>query len=195
MSISYTYEVVAVNEEAKCMEVRYESSGRATQHIGARLPYEGESLEAIIEMYAPVAFWLEQERQTAVVSVGATGQLPSQTPKTLSQSKTEKLQELAYARYAEECEGIFVSSAQYNTDRNSQAQIASTHSALTSGAVGSVDWKTGNGGFITHTAATFAPVYAAVVAHVQAAFSREKELAASVAAAQTIEAVEQIVWA
>jgi hypothetical protein len=177
------------------MEVRYESSGRATQHIGARLPYEGESLEAIIEIYAPVAFWLEQEQQTTAVPVGASGQLPNQVVKTLSFSKTEKLKELAYARYLEECEGILVAGIMYGTHRDSQAQVAYTYAALTSGAIDSVDWKTGNAGFITHTAVTFSQVYAAVVAHVQAAFSKEKELVYAVANAQTIEDVEKIVWA
>jgi len=73
MSIEYTYEVIAVDAAAKCMEVVYQASGRQTMHIGARLPYEGETLEDVVEMYEPVAHWLEQERDVVVPPVGASG--------------------------------------------------------------------------------------------------------------------------
>ena len=73
MSIEYAYEVVAVNAEAKCMEVVYTSPGRQTMHIGTRLPYEGETLESVVKMYEPVAYWLEQERKVVVPPVGASG--------------------------------------------------------------------------------------------------------------------------
>lgn len=66
MSITYTYEIIAVDKAARCMEVVYSADGHQTIHIGARLPYEGEILESIIQMYAPVAYWREQK--TAVVA-------------------------------------------------------------------------------------------------------------------------------
>lgn len=75
MSIDYTYEVIAVNEAARCMEVVYSSTGRQTMHIGARLPYEGETLEAVVRMYSPVAYWLEQEAKVVVPEVGTSGQI------------------------------------------------------------------------------------------------------------------------
>jgi hypothetical protein len=81
MSIEYTYEIVAVDAAAKCMEVVYQASGRQTMHIGARLPYEGETLEAVVKMYEPVAYWLEQEREVVVPPVGASGTIvPVQVP-------------------------------------------------------------------------------------------------------------------
>ena len=73
MSIQYTYEIIKVDQAARVMEVVYSSEGRQTMHIGARLPFEGESLEAIIEMYAPVAYWREQELPVVVPEVGTTG--------------------------------------------------------------------------------------------------------------------------
>ena len=73
MTIEYTYQIIAVDEAARCMEVVYSSEGRQTLHIGARLPYEGESLEAVIQMYAPVAYWREQETAVVVPQVGITG--------------------------------------------------------------------------------------------------------------------------
>ena len=73
MSIEYTYEVIAVNEAAKSMEVVYTAEGRQTMHIGARLPYVGETVEAVVRMFSPVTYWLDQEREVVVPEVGAAG--------------------------------------------------------------------------------------------------------------------------
>lgn len=75
MSIVYNYEIVAVNEQARCMEIVYTSEGRQTQHIGARLPYAEETLETVVRMYAPIQYWLEQEMAVVVPEVGVTGTL------------------------------------------------------------------------------------------------------------------------
>jgi hypothetical protein len=75
MSITYTYEIISVNESARCMEVVYSAEGHKTLHIGARLPFEGESLEAVIKMYAPLPYWHEAKRNVAPPQVGTSGQL------------------------------------------------------------------------------------------------------------------------
>lgn len=73
MSITYNYEIISVDEGARCMEVVYTSEGNPTMHIGARLPYEGETVEAVVDMYAPVRYWEELKTPTAAVSVGQSG--------------------------------------------------------------------------------------------------------------------------
>ena len=75
MSITYSYEIIAVNEQARCMEIVYTAEGHQTMHIGARLPYEGETLEQIVRMYEPVRYWEEQQLAVVVPQVGATGTL------------------------------------------------------------------------------------------------------------------------
>jgi hypothetical protein len=80
MSIAYTYEIVSVDPAARCMEIVYSSEGRQTMHIGARLPFEGESLESVVEMYSPVAYWLEQEAPVVVPQVGTTGSMSPARP-------------------------------------------------------------------------------------------------------------------
>jgi hypothetical protein len=81
MSIEYTYEITSVNEQARCMEIVYNAAGYPTMHIGARLPYEGETLEAIIRMYAPVRYWEESTKTVVVPEVGVSGSLaPLPTP-------------------------------------------------------------------------------------------------------------------
>ena len=73
MNITYTYQIIAVNEAARCMEVVYSAEGRQTMHIGARLPFVGESLETVVELFAPVPYWLSLEAAVAPPVVGATG--------------------------------------------------------------------------------------------------------------------------
>lgn len=73
MTIPYSYEIVLVDEAARCMEVRYASEGRQTLHVGVRLPFEGESLQDVIQSFAPFGYWEEQERPVVAPEVGATG--------------------------------------------------------------------------------------------------------------------------
>jgi hypothetical protein len=75
MNITYTYQIVNVDEQARCMEVVYASEGRQTMHIGARLPYEGEQLEDVIKVFAPVRLWEEAEMSVIVPEVGLSGEI------------------------------------------------------------------------------------------------------------------------
>jgi len=80
MSIQYTYEIVKVDAAARCMEVVYSAVGHQTMHIGARLPFQGESLESVIAMYAPVAHWESLIAPVLVPTVGQSGTIsPVQT--------------------------------------------------------------------------------------------------------------------
>ena len=73
MSIEYKYTIVKVDKSARCMEVIYEAAGHQTMHIGARLPFEGELLEDVIKMFAPVQMWLDMAAAVLVPEVGASG--------------------------------------------------------------------------------------------------------------------------
>jgi hypothetical protein len=75
MSITYSFEIVAVDQAARCMEIVYTADGHQTMHIGARLPYEGETLEQIVRMHEPVRYWEEQMLPVVVPQVGLTGTL------------------------------------------------------------------------------------------------------------------------
>jgi hypothetical protein len=80
MSIPYNYEIIAVDQAARCMEVVYTSPGRQTMHIGARLPYVGEEVEDIVKMYSPVAYWKEQEANVVVPELGGGTITPPEPP-------------------------------------------------------------------------------------------------------------------
>jgi hypothetical protein len=73
MNITYTYQIIAVNEAARCMEVVYSAEGHQTMHIGARLPFEGESIEEVIKAFAPTQLWTERAMPVVAPQVGASG--------------------------------------------------------------------------------------------------------------------------
>jgi len=80
MSITYTYEIIVVNETARCMEVVYSAEGHQTMHIGARLPFEGEALEDVIKSFAPVPLWIERATPVVAPQVGAKGTIKPPAP-------------------------------------------------------------------------------------------------------------------
>lgn len=73
MSINYTYTIVSVDEQARCMEIIYAAEGHPTQHISARLPFVGETTESVVRMYAPVSLWLELSMPMVTPEVGQAG--------------------------------------------------------------------------------------------------------------------------
>ena len=102
MSIPYTYEIINVNRQARVMEVVYSSPGRQTMHISARLPFAGESLEDVIQMFSPVAYWREQEAEVVVPELGSGEVIPPEPPPpppvVIPQSVTMRQARLALLR-------------------------------------------------------------------------------------------------
>ena len=195
MSIQYTYSVIKVDEAARVMEVVYTADGRQTMHIGARLPYVGESLEAVIQMYAPVPYWLEQEAEVAVVAEGATGTIGAAPSQTLESVKADKLAQIAQWRYGREIAGVVIDGALISTDRESQAKLSAAYSSLKDGLLSSINWKTQSGSFVVLDAQSIGAVAGAVAQHVQSCFDAEMALVAQVNTAASIEAVNAVVIA
>ena len=192
----YTYQIIKTDEAARVMEVAYSAEGKPTMHIGARLPYAGELLEAVIEMFSPVAYWREQEATVVVPPLG-TGTItsPALQLMTLERAKAEKLAEIAAWRYGREQTSILLGSNFIRTDRESRAQLSSTYANLQSGLITSVNWKTADGQWRNFALAQFEYIYAAVAQHVQSCFDAEMALTERVAEAHTVEAVNAVVLA
>lgn len=74
-TISYTYEITRVDPDAKAMDILYTSPEYGTTLVGARMPWDGETVEQIAQMYSPVRNWIERTLPVASVSVGAAGDL------------------------------------------------------------------------------------------------------------------------
>jgi hypothetical protein len=78
--ITYTYEIIAVDEAARCMEVVYTSPTHGVMHVGARLPFEGETVEQVVIMFAPVQEWRLRDLAVIVPEVGTSGELTDIDP-------------------------------------------------------------------------------------------------------------------
>jgi hypothetical protein len=192
--IPYTYEIINVDAAARVMEVVYTSPGRQTMHISARLPYVGETLEQIVDMYSPSAYWQQQDAEVVVPTVGTSGTSNSSAnePITLEAAKYRKLAEIANWRYRRETSGITLNGAKILTDRESQATVTGAFASLQAGLIQSVDWKAASGQWLSIGLQEMTAIAQAVAEHVQDSFTREKVLTQMVDAAQTVEDVEAI---
>lgn len=189
MTIEYTYEITRVDETARCMDVVYSAQGHQTMHIGARLPYEGEPLESVIEMFSPVGYWLQQAAAVVVPAVGQSGTIGTPVAETLQSVKTKKLLEIANWRYGRECSGISINGVYFSTDRTARSQLVSAYLALDE--TSTIEWKSNNS-WITLDKSNIMNALTTIEAHVQQAFLDEKAIAAQVNAAQTIAQVNAI---
>ena len=73
MTIKYSFEIMRVDAQAKCMDILYTANNKPDMLIGVRLPWSDESVLSIVEMYSPIANWVEQERTVLVPEVGLRG--------------------------------------------------------------------------------------------------------------------------
>lgn len=55
------------------MEIEYTHSVHGTLRVGARLPFEGETIEEVIKKFAPVGYWVAKEKPVVVPEVGFSG--------------------------------------------------------------------------------------------------------------------------
>lgn len=75
MSINYTYKIINVNVEARCMEIIYSADGYPTRHVSTRIPYEDELLEAVVRNMSPILYWEELKRNIIPPSDGYSGEI------------------------------------------------------------------------------------------------------------------------
>lgn len=87
-------------------------------------------------------------------------------------------------RWQVETGGIVVGGAAVRTDRESQAMITGAAAAVAAG-VSPIDWKAANG-WVQLTGSQVTALAAAVAAHVQGCFSREREICEAIDAASTV---------
>ena len=73
--ITYTYEIVRVDPENRVMDIQYTSDQFGTILVGARMPWDGETVEGIVRSFSPVRYWMEQTFSVSSVSAGTSGQI------------------------------------------------------------------------------------------------------------------------
>lgn len=71
--MKYTYEILSVDTNKRCMEVSYKTEGCPPVIVGATIPFEGELLEEVIRRFAPISFWEEKTKKIVAPLVGVKG--------------------------------------------------------------------------------------------------------------------------
>ena len=111
-----------------------------------------------------------------------------------AKAKEAKKTEIAQARYNAEIAGVTINGVLIKTDRETQAVLtaACLQAYIDSGY--SLNWKTGDGTFVSLPAEKIMAFGTAVRAHVQGCFDREAELLPLIEAATTQAELEAIKW-
>lgn len=190
--LSYTYEIKNVNLEGRYMEVEYTVEGKSPMIVGVRLPFEGESLESIINSHSPVRYFIEQSLPLANVEIGTTGSyvVPEET---FESAKADKKQEIAAWRYNEETKGVNVNGNIISTSRESQTSLSAAYTSMKDGLISTVNWKMSDGTFVTLDLSTITVIAQAVVNHIQSCFDREMYYLNLLEQTTTIEQVKDII--
>lgn len=113
---------------------------------------------------------------------------------TFEDLRNRKYREIATARYNAEIAGVTINGVSIKTDRETQAVLTSAclQAYIDSGY--SLNWKTGDGTFVSLPAEQIMAFGTAVRAHVQSCFDHEAELLPLIESAETEAELEAISW-
>lgn len=73
--MKYTYEVINVDKDSRCMEVRYTHEQHGPVNVGVRIPTVGENVEQVIKKFAPIGIWQDKEQTLAEVDETLSGEI------------------------------------------------------------------------------------------------------------------------
>jgi len=105
-----------------------------------------------------------------------------------------KREEISKARYNAEVGGIEVDGVPVRTDRVTQSILGNARQYAKEDNTFSTDWKLSDGTFVTLTAPQIIAFADAVLAHVQAQFTKEKLLNDQIDAVTTTEELKAVKW-
>lgn len=83
--MNYSYKVIRVDQDAKCMDVEFTAEGIDPIVVGVRLPMLNEDVDSVIQSFAPHSVWSPQVIEYAEVIVGKSGEYIAPTPELLQQ--------------------------------------------------------------------------------------------------------------
>jgi len=202
--MEYSWKIEHIDEVNKTMTVSYMFNTSYQMEpilINMSLCPAGVNINEHIKNYAPKTQLEPGGKFNASVVIGLQGydsvyvdSIIPMSSISLDDYKKLKLEELAAKRYEFETSGLNVDGTLVDTSRTSQAILTSAYISLKNNLISSVDWKDNAGNFITLGLPEIEALSAAVSNHVQAAFTKEKDLIVLVMAAVTKSEVDTIVW-
>lgn len=86
--MNYTYEITRVDADSKAMDIQYTSPEHGTVLVGARMPWDGETLNDIVQAFSPVRYWAEKVANVAAVAVGESGTIAEEVVEEPSNART-----------------------------------------------------------------------------------------------------------
>ena len=113
---------------------------------------------------------------------------------TFAELKARKYREIATARYNAEIAGVTFNGVLIKTDRETQAVLTAAYLQAYIDSGYSLNWKTGDGTFVSVPAEQIMAFGTAVRQHVQGCFDHEAELLPLIASATTQAELDAIEW-
>lgn len=205
--VTYSYKVLSIDDGTKTMQVKYSAEGRDDVLISARLPYQNESIEAVIEQFSPVFMWEESDVVRNAPSIGMTGTKTVEITglgDTVSDSSTdaEKLEykkgmmknELTITRRNVIAAGFIMTNEghKFSTSFQTLSNISSTIDVMRSENIQTVNWKTQYGAFINVDDVDLEKAKADIVVFIQKIFDWEKSVSDAIDACATIDSLSAI---
>lgn len=83
--MNYSYTVIRVDQDAKCMDVEFKADGFDPIVVGVRLPMLGENVDAVIKSCAPNFTWNPQIIEYATVAIGTSGRYVASSAEEIQQ--------------------------------------------------------------------------------------------------------------
>lgn len=194
--MEYRYQIVAIDEPSRTMEVIYSKDGKPDVRVSTRIPFANESLEAVLDMYSPVPRWEQEDLPIAIPNLGVIGERKPPAPPVLTfeQKQQKKIAELSNWRKQKEGEGIEFNGSRIAADVTTQSRISSVYACLKDNILTSVDWKLEDNTFASIGLVEIEQIVRAVAIHVQECFTHEKEIKDLIMACTTEAELDAIVF-
>lgn len=84
--MQYTYSVVRVDQDVKCIEVNFMAEGFSPILVSMPIPRLGDNIDSVIQSYAPWTIWQPQVIEYAEIAVGKSGSYVPPTPEEVEQN-------------------------------------------------------------------------------------------------------------
>lgn len=194
--ISYTYKIQKVDATSKVMEIEYSADGYATLLIGARLPLLSETLEQVVQSYAPIGTWVQEKAEVQVPAEGRVGTISSSpevaSANSLEEAKQAKVWDLVKWRQSADMVGITASGAHFATGQQVQQSLITSLVAMQSNLIPSAYVIASDGRYVNLTLPQLTTAATAVMQRARVLSEQEQILRDQIINATSVEQVQSV---